>query len=129
MSIKELIYDELYFASSAECNDPYEGKIFAILEKNQELWNNLIRLALKFYANDVTEYLIKRIITFYVGKAPIYFDQFVNTSEDEFLNLGNDEIEKRLEYQWWYAGHYHPSYPVTMNDITVLPIGYLTKIK
>ena len=96
LSIKELIYDELYFASSAECNDPYEGKIFAILEKNQELWNNLIRLALKFYANDVTEYLIKRIITFYVGKAPIYFDQFVNTSEDEFLNLGNDEIEKRL---------------------------------
>ena len=29
----------------------------------------------------------------------------------------------------WYAGHYHPSYPVTMDDITVLPIGYLTKIK
>ena len=96
LSIKELIYDELYFASKAECNDPYEGKIFAVLEKNQEFWNNLIRLALKFYANDVTEYLIKRIIAFYVGKAPIYFDQFVNTSEDEFLSLGNDEIEKRI---------------------------------
>ena len=96
LSIKELIYDELYFASRAECNDPYEGKIFAVLEKNEEFWNNLIRLALKFYANDVTEYLVKKIIAFYVDKAPIYFDQFINTSEDEFLSLGNNEIEKRI---------------------------------
>ena len=36
LSIKELIYDELYFASQAECNDPYEGKIFAVLEKNED---------------------------------------------------------------------------------------------
>ena len=27
LSIKELIYDELYFASREECNDPYEGKL------------------------------------------------------------------------------------------------------
>lgn len=96
LSLKELIYDELYFASSSECNDPYEGKVFAILEKNQEFWNNLIRLALKYYVSDVTEYLIKKIIAFYVDKAPIYFDQFVNTSEDEFLSIGKDEVEKRL---------------------------------
>lgn len=96
LAIKELIYDELYFASREECNDPYEGKTFAILEKDQDLWNNLIRLALKFYANDVTEYLIKRIIAFYFDKAPIYFDQLVNTSEDEFLCIGKDDLEKRV---------------------------------
>ncbi len=96
LAIKELIYDELYFASREECNDPYEGKTFAILEKDQDLWNNLIRLALKFYANDLTEYLIKRIIAFYFDKAPIYFDQLVNTSEDEFLCIGKDDLEKRV---------------------------------
>ena len=32
-------------------------------------------------------------------------------------------------YTHWYAGHYHPSYPVTIDDVTVLPIGYLHKIK
>lgn len=26
LSIKELIYDEIYFASGEESNDPYEGK-------------------------------------------------------------------------------------------------------
>lgn len=96
LAIKELIYDELYFASREECNDPYEGKTFAVLEKDQQLWNNLIRLALKFYANDVTEYLIKRIIAFYVDRAPMYFDEFVNTPEEEFLCIGKDALEKRV---------------------------------
>lgn len=32
LAIKELIYDEMYFASEAECNDPYEGKMEEILE-------------------------------------------------------------------------------------------------
>lgn len=26
---------------------------------------------------------------------------------DESTEIWLDEIEKRLEYQWWYAGHYH----------------------
>lgn len=29
----------------------------------------------------------------------------------------------------WYAGHYHPSFPVTIDNFTVLPIGYVMKIK
>ena len=29
----------------------------------------------------------------------------------------------------WYAAHYHPSYPVTIENATVLPIGYVHKIK
>lgn len=33
-------------------------------------------------------------------------------------------------FKHWYAGHYHPSYPVTINNnITVLPIGHLIKIE
>ena len=33
------------------------------------------------------------------------------------------------KFKHWYAGHYHPSYPITMDKVTVLPIGYLTQIK
>ncbi len=33
------------------------------------------------------------------------------------------------KFKHWYAGHYHPSYPVTLDKITVLPIGYVEKIK
>ncbi len=32
------------------------------------------------------------------------------------------------KFKHWYAGHYHPSYPVTMDKLTVLPIGYVVKI-
>lgn len=96
LSIKELIYDELYFASRAECNDPYEGKVFAKLEKDEELWDNLIRIALKFYASNTVEYLIKRVIDFYVSKAPLYLDELLKIQDAEFIQLGNDEMEKMV---------------------------------
>ena len=96
LSVKELIYDELYFASRAECNDPYEGKIFAIFEKNEDAWNNLIRLALKDnpILSDNTEYLVEKIVSFYIDRSPILFEQFINTPEDDFLSIGKDLFEK-----------------------------------
>ena len=33
------------------------------------------------------------------------------------------------KYKHWYAGHYHPSYKVTIDDFTVLPIGHVEKIR
>lgn len=96
LSIKELIYDELYFGSRAECNDPYEGKIFAVLDKDETFWNNLVHVALKFFNNDTVEYLLKRIIEFYISKAPMYIDELLKISKDEFLQLGNDEFETTI---------------------------------
>lgn len=29
----------------------------------------------------------------------------------------------------WYAGHYHPSYKITIENFTVLPIGHVEKIR
>ncbi|MBE6376824.1 MAG: DUF2971 domain-containing protein [Lentisphaerae bacterium] len=96
LSIKELIYDELYFASRAECNDPYEGKIFAIFEKNEDAWNDLIRLALRNNAivNKSTEYLIEKIVSFCVDKSPVLFEHFINISEEELFAIAKNEFEK-----------------------------------
>ena len=33
------------------------------------------------------------------------------------------------KFKKWFAGHYHPSYPVTIEKLTVLPIGHLEKIE
>lgn len=96
LSIKELIYDELYFASRAECNDPYEGKIFAIFGKNEVAWNNLIRLALRSFRSKLKEDLVKRIVTFYIEKSPILFEQLIDISEKEFLRLDKNTSEKNL---------------------------------
>ena len=96
LSVKELIYDELYFASRAECNDPYEGKIFAIFEKNEDAWNDLIRLALRNNAivNKSTEYLIEKIVSFCVDKSPVLFEHFINISEEKLFAIAKNEFEK-----------------------------------
>lgn len=33
------------------------------------------------------------------------------------------------KFKHWYAGHYHPSFPINIDNVTILPIGYLIKIK
>lgn len=114
LSIKELIYDELYFASQAECNDPYEGKVFAVLNKDEELWNNLIRIALKFYSSNTVEYLIKRVVDYFVSKAPLYLNELITISKSEFINLGKTQIERivlsnMLEEIKQYASLYMPA--------------------
>ncbi|MCI5744691.1 MAG: metallophosphatase family protein [Erysipelotrichaceae bacterium] len=38
------------------------------------------------------------------------------------------KIYSILKFNHWYAGHYHPSYPITLNKITILPIGCVLKI-
>lgn len=32
------------------------------------------------------------------------------------------------KHKHWYAGHYHPSFKVTIDNVTVLPIGHVEKI-
>lgn len=67
LAIKELIYDELYFASKAECNDPYEGKLFAKFDKNKDLWERLISESLE---NKYDELLKQRTLDFFLKKIP-----------------------------------------------------------
>ena len=71
LSVKELIYDELYFASREECNDPYEGKTFATFSADKDLWNNLINEALKAYNIKPLESLKERIVQYFLSKAPM----------------------------------------------------------
>lgn len=33
------------------------------------------------------------------------------------------------KHKHWYAGHYHPSYKVTIDNFSVLPIGHVEKIR
>jgi len=42
MSIKELLYDELFFVSTAECNDPFDGVAFLSFGPELEKWTRLV---------------------------------------------------------------------------------------
>lgn len=97
LSIKELIYDEIYFASATECNDPYEGKMFAILGKDLGCWERLIHRAIDKYPGIQNfSYISDRIIDFYWSRAPLYVDEVLETDRAEFLNLANNDFEKLI---------------------------------
>lgn len=45
LSIKELLYDEIYFGSSKENNDPYDGRQFYFFDKDVDKWKRLFECA------------------------------------------------------------------------------------
>ena len=42
LTLKELRYDELYFSSNAEKNDPYDGKVFLSYDFDKDKWQRFL---------------------------------------------------------------------------------------
>ena len=112
LSVKELIYDELYFASREECNDPYEGKTFATFSADKDLWNNLINEALKAYNIKPLKSLKERIVQYFLSKAPMPIENVLRIPKNEFVDIGARTYEQRLlpsmleaiqNYVMWYS--------------------------
>ncbi len=45
LTLKELLYNEMYFASPEECNDPFDSKTFYTFPSDKYRWSKLILLA------------------------------------------------------------------------------------
>ena len=45
LALKELLYDEVFLASSTECNDPYDGVAFLSFGPERDKWQRLFDLA------------------------------------------------------------------------------------
>ncbi len=112
LAIKELIYDELYFASREECNDPYEGKTFATFSKDKGLWTNLINEALKSHKIILEESLKEKIVDYFLSKSPMPIENILKISRDEFIDIGqrrldqfmlNPAFEAIQNYVMWYS--------------------------
>lgn len=112
LSVKELIYDELYFASREECNDPYEGKTFATFSANKDLWNNLINEALKAYNIKPLDSLKERIVQYFLSKSPMPIENILKIPENEFVDIGARTFEQHIlpsmleaiqNYVMWYS--------------------------
>ena len=93
LSIKELIYDEMFFASASECNDPYEGRLFAIFNHDENCWHNLIKVALDPLPIETFGDLHKRLTEFFVSRSPVYLDKILSLSPEEFCTIGRDSNE------------------------------------
>ncbi|MDD4906637.1 MAG: DUF2971 domain-containing protein [Methylobacter tundripaludum] len=44
LSIKELIYNEIFFTSTDECNDPFDSKAFYEFSDQVDYWSNLLKI-------------------------------------------------------------------------------------
>lgn len=94
LSLKELIYDELYFTSSEESNDPYEGKIFFEFEKSDEKWLRLLDNAWENIQGVDTQKYKEVFSKYLTAHSPITFDEIQNETFDECVKEFFDQLEK-----------------------------------
>ena len=75
LSMKELMYDEIYFSSSEESNDPYEGKIFFQFDKSEEKWKRLLDCAWREFKKEKLETVKEVFCQYLTEKSPITFQE------------------------------------------------------
>lgn len=98
LSIKELIYNEIYFSSVSECNDPYEGQMFAEFIENHDYWEQLVKMALKnsYVYNPstiISSSLAESLVDCCVKLSPIDVNKFRSLNYDSFrIEVYVDEI-------------------------------------
>lgn len=114
LAIKELIYDEMYFASASECNDPYEGKLFGMLNSDQELWENLIQSAIRECPVSKIPYLVKKMVDYFVNRSPMYIDEMRKMQPDDLLQVSTNQFEQIILENAFsqvrnYINHYIPA--------------------
>ena len=90
LSLKELMYDELFFASAEECNDPHECWDFLVFSADYEKWHRLLELAWKNVDEKVKAPFFDIVCNYLVEKSPITVCEIL--SRDFFLPLLENDI-------------------------------------
>lgn len=98
LSLKELMYDELFFASAEECNDPHECWDFLAFPADYDKWRRLLELAWKNVDEKVKAPLYDVVCSYLVEKSPITVCEIL--SGDFFLPLlERDNFKRPFSYR------------------------------
>lgn len=84
-SLKELMYDELFFASAEECNDPHECWDFLQFSSDYDKWHRLLELAWKCVDEKIKTSFYNLFCDYLITKSPITVCELM--SKDFFLPL------------------------------------------
>jgi len=68
------MYDEIYFASTMECNDPFDGKTFLSFEADRNRWRRLLELAWSNFNHEDRPKWEDQLSVYLAGIAPLTFD-------------------------------------------------------
>ena len=90
LSLKELMYDELFFASAEECNDPHECWDFLAFPADYDKWRRLLELAWKNVDEKVKAPFYDTVCDFLVEKKSVTVCEIL--SKDFFLTLLENDI-------------------------------------
>lgn len=99
LSLKELLYNEIYFSSPEECNDPFDSKTFYSFTKDIEKWVNLIFLALsKYYPKpNITGEQLKSLSEHFCSKCPLSFDDIITKNLLDDFKINSEEDVKLVK--------------------------------
>jgi hypothetical protein len=120
--IKELMYNELYFTSTEESNDPYDGKVFLAYDFDQSKWQRTLEVAWKAVIdkdsspsiiNSLSEQLAAdRLITYEEVMSCDYMHKIlqINSNFNAWLALYLDTALKRFIDLYRYPDSYFVSF-------------------
>ena len=77
LTLKEILYSELFFTSTDECNDPCDGKSFHTFFPNRSNWKNIIQKHSSRgpYVLDNTH--VDLLLNILMQQSPVAFDDFI----------------------------------------------------
>lgn len=96
ISFKELLYNEIYFGSQEECNDPYDCKVFYEFPQDRIRWKRLLEQTLQIDDAVFKSMLINRLTKHICAKPPTTLESLMTIP---FLNnfpLNNEMQESTL---------------------------------
>jgi hypothetical protein len=75
VALKELLYGETYFASTEECNDPFDSKAFCQFPPDPSAWNRLLNVTWhRAYGNQSPPSCLAAVADAIAGACPIPLD-------------------------------------------------------
>ena len=100
LTLKELRYNELYFSSRAENNDPYDGKIFLSYDFDIEKWERFVYAAIaksSFDEKFIKELSKKLAVKFHSDRIMTYQD-IANYNFMQSIQLVEPSLGKIFAY-------------------------------
>jgi hypothetical protein len=99
LSLKELRYNELYFSSAIESNDPYDGKVFLSYKFDKDKWKRLLEIAWKGVFNVETLPTLAIPLSMHLEKnCPITFEETINYDYKGVLLAMNQDLDPMKAY-------------------------------
>jgi len=77
ISLKELMYNEMFFASPEECNDPFDSKAFYEFKADKNKFKRLILFANENLKLPITQNLLEKLTNHICKLCPISFDDAI----------------------------------------------------